>query len=196
MRQPPETKPVNVCLTLRELSMEDHLRASRGWCIFSYWYQATAGAPKKLQHHLSCLEPSISWLDTKLSYLWAFTKVYRSHAVPSQNMETIWNRTSTYTSKQNVTNEAVRRKVSLQIKDIKWHLSLCPSQWSPQWCLPSHLSPQNHSMHQTLKSLLPQLREKGFPSVFKYLWVPFRSRWSELHPNGPILRLVRRINKI
>jgi hypothetical protein len=51
MRQPPESKPVNVSLTLREVSRENHLRAS---------YSA-AGIKLEQQLQESCSTISAAW---------------------------------------------------------------------------------------------------------------------------------------
>ncbi|KAI6053619.1 rho GTPase-activating protein 20 isoform X1 [Marmota monax] len=72
MKQPLETKPVNISGMYRKAALGEHARAPSGTCLPSYLSTTTTDAPKILRRHRRCSEPSIDYLDSKLSYLREF----------------------------------------------------------------------------------------------------------------------------
>ncbi|XP_021526790.2 rho GTPase-activating protein 20 isoform X1 [Aotus nancymaae] len=70
MKQPLEAKPVDI-LVYTKIPLRDHARAP-STCIPSYLSTAAANAAKSLRRHRRCSEPSIDYLDSKLSYLREF----------------------------------------------------------------------------------------------------------------------------
>uniref|UniRef100_A0A2I3RL56 Rho GTPase-activating protein 20 n=1 Tax=Pan troglodytes TaxID=9598 RepID=A0A2I3RL56_PANTR len=71
MKRPLESKPVNI-LVYTKIPLRDHARAPSAMCTPSYLSTAAANAAKSLRRHRRCSEPSIDYLDSKLSYLREF----------------------------------------------------------------------------------------------------------------------------
>ncbi|PNJ76098.1 ARHGAP20 isoform 5 [Pongo abelii] len=71
MKRPLESKPVNI-LVYTKIPLRDHARAPSAMCTPSYLSTAAASAAKSLRRHRRCSEPSIDYLDSKLSYLREF----------------------------------------------------------------------------------------------------------------------------
>lgn len=85
MKQPPESKPVNVSVTQREVSIETHLGASSGRCICNYLSLAAAtatllGAQRQLCGYKAFLALGI--------YQKNYRETFRKNAVLSQIMKT------------------------------------------------------------------------------------------------------------
>lgn len=131
MKQPLESKPVNVFVAYRKVSLGEHTRAPVGPRTPSCLSAAAVDAPKVLRRHRRCSEPSIDYLDTKLSYLREFyqKKLRKSScdAVLSRKDEDYLKQTQplkkggkmclkqssvtgTDISKKNATNENIKRK--------------------------------------------------------------------------------------
>ncbi|XP_027961523.1 rho GTPase-activating protein 20 [Eumetopias jubatus] len=72
MEQPLESKPVNIAVVYAKVPLRDHARAPSGMSTPSYLSTAAADVPKSLRRHRRCSEPSIDYLDSKLSYLREF----------------------------------------------------------------------------------------------------------------------------
>lgn len=72
IKPPLEPKPVNVFVGYRKVSLGEHARAPAGPGTLSCLPVAAADAPKVLRRHRRSSEPSIDYLDTKLSYLREF----------------------------------------------------------------------------------------------------------------------------
>ncbi|XP_059123863.1 rho GTPase-activating protein 20 [Peromyscus eremicus] len=130
-KQPLESKPVDVFVAYRKISLGEHTRAPVGPGTPSGLPAAAADAPKALRRHRRCSEPSIDYLDTKLSYLREFyqKKLRKSScdAVLSRKDEDYLKQTQTLKkggktcfkqssvtgtdiSKKNATNEKIKKK--------------------------------------------------------------------------------------
>ncbi|XP_051705416.2 rho GTPase-activating protein 20 isoform X3 [Oryctolagus cuniculus] len=72
MKIPVESKPVNIPVVYTKIPPHGHARAPPGTCTPSSLSTPVAGAPKSLRRHRRCSEPSIDYLDSKLSYLREF----------------------------------------------------------------------------------------------------------------------------
>lgn len=72
MERPLESKPVNITVMYTKGRLQDHARAPSAMSTPSYLSTAAADAPKSLRRHRRCSEPSIDYLDSKLSYLREF----------------------------------------------------------------------------------------------------------------------------
>ncbi|XP_006740292.1 rho GTPase-activating protein 20 [Leptonychotes weddellii] len=72
MERPRESKPVNIAVAYAKVPLRDHARAPSGMSTPSYLSTAAADVPKSLRRHRRCSEPSIDYLDSKLSYLREF----------------------------------------------------------------------------------------------------------------------------
>ncbi|XP_075822032.1 rho GTPase-activating protein 20 [Microtus pennsylvanicus] len=131
MKQPLESKPVNVFVPYRKVSLGEHTRAPAGPGTPSCLPVAAANAPKVLRRHRRCSEPSIDYLDTKLSYLREFyqKKLRKSSCdavlsrkdedflkqtqPPKKGGKTCFRQSSvmgTDISKKNATNEHIQKK--------------------------------------------------------------------------------------
>ncbi|KAL1781769.1 rho GTPase-activating protein 20 [Sigmodon hispidus] len=131
MKQPLESKPVNVFVAYRKVPLGEHARAPVAPGTLSCLPAATTGTPKVLRWHRRCSEPSIDYLDTKLSYLREFyqKKLRKSScdAVLSRKDEDYLKQTQTLKrgskthfkqssvtgtdiSKKNATNENIKKK--------------------------------------------------------------------------------------
>lgn len=131
MKQPLESKPVNVFVPYRKVSLGEHTRAPAGPGTPSCLPVAAANAPKVLRRHRRCSEPSIDYLDTKLSYLREFyqKKLRKSSCdavlsrkdedylkqtqPPKKGGKTCFRQSSvtgTDISKKNATNEHIKKK--------------------------------------------------------------------------------------
>ncbi|ELW64234.1 Rho GTPase-activating protein 20 [Tupaia chinensis] len=71
VKAPLESKLLNV-LVYTKIPLRDHARTPSGTCSRSCLSTAAADAPKSLRRHRRCSEPSIDYLDSKLSYLREF----------------------------------------------------------------------------------------------------------------------------
>nr|XP_021496910.1 rho GTPase-activating protein 20 [Meriones unguiculatus] len=133
LKQPLESKPVSVFVAYRKVSLGEDARAPAGPGTPSCLPTAAADAPKVLRRHRRCSEPSIDYLDTKLSYLREFyqKRLRKSScdAVLSQKEEDYLGQTQslkkegkmrlqqssvggTDISKRNTTNENIKKKSS------------------------------------------------------------------------------------
>uniref|UniRef100_A0A8D2D1J3 Rho GTPase-activating protein 20 n=1 Tax=Sciurus vulgaris TaxID=55149 RepID=A0A8D2D1J3_SCIVU len=127
MKQPLESKPVNISGMYRKAALGEHAGAPSGTCVPSCRSTATADAPKILRRHRRCSEPSIDYLDSKLSYLREFyqKKLRKSScdAILSQKDEDYLKQnqplkeegktclvTGTDVNKKNVTNQNIKKK--------------------------------------------------------------------------------------
>ncbi|XP_075402683.1 rho GTPase-activating protein 20 isoform X2 [Tenrec ecaudatus] len=72
MKRPLEVKPASFSVVYPNVPLRSHARAPSGGCSPAYLPPAAAGAPKSLRRHRRCSEPSIDYLDSKLSYLREF----------------------------------------------------------------------------------------------------------------------------
>ncbi|XP_004709035.1 rho GTPase-activating protein 20 [Echinops telfairi] len=72
MKRPLEAKPVSFSVVYPDVPLRARTRAPSGGCSPSYLPPAAADAPKSLRRHRRCSEPSIDYLDSKLSYLREF----------------------------------------------------------------------------------------------------------------------------
>uniref|UniRef100_A0A8C6QFH1 Rho GTPase activating protein 20 n=1 Tax=Nannospalax galili TaxID=1026970 RepID=A0A8C6QFH1_NANGA len=72
VKQPLERKPVSVFVAYRKASLGEHARAPSSPCTASCLSTAAADTPKQPRRHRRCSEPSIDYLDAKLSYLREF----------------------------------------------------------------------------------------------------------------------------
>ncbi|XP_058401237.1 rho GTPase-activating protein 20 [Diceros bicornis minor] len=75
MERAPESKPVNITVVYRgptKVPLRDHARPPSGLSTPSCLSTAATDAPKSLRRHRRCSEPSIDYLDSKLSYLREF----------------------------------------------------------------------------------------------------------------------------
>ncbi|GAB1294204.1 Rho GTPase-activating protein 20 [Apodemus speciosus] len=131
IKQPLEPKPLNVFVAYRKVSLGERARAPAGPGTPSCLPAAAADAPKVLRRHRRSSEPSIDYLDTKLSYLREFyqKKLRKSScdAVLSRKDEDYLKQTQpqkkgdkmcfkqssvtgTDVSKRNTTNENIKKK--------------------------------------------------------------------------------------
>lgn len=131
IKQPLEPKPLNVFVAYRKVSLGERARAPAGPGTLSCLPAAAADAPKVLRRHRRSSEPSIDYLDTKLSYLREFyqKKLRKSScdAVLSRKDEDYLKQTQpqkkgdkmcfkqssvtgTDVSKRNTTNENIKKK--------------------------------------------------------------------------------------
>ncbi|XP_041627629.1 rho GTPase-activating protein 20 isoform X3 [Vulpes lagopus] len=72
MERPLDSKPVNIAVVYTKVPLRDHARAPSGMSTPSYLSTAAADVPKSLRRHRRSSEPSIDYLDSKLSYLREF----------------------------------------------------------------------------------------------------------------------------
>ncbi|XP_021573428.1 rho GTPase-activating protein 20 isoform X2 [Carlito syrichta] len=169
MKRPLESKPVSVSLVYTKVPLRDHARAPSGMCTLSYLSTAAAGAAKSLRRHRRCSEPSIDYLDSKLSYIREFyqKKLRKSScdAILSQKDEDYLRQnqplqegsktyfkqnlvTGTEISKKNATNQNMRKK-SLSDHEGN-HVKLFPKSKPMAISVASFnpMSSQDHSKNQ------------------------------------------------
>ncbi|XP_054448182.1 rho GTPase-activating protein 20 [Pteronotus mesoamericanus] len=72
MEQPLESTPVTVTVLYRKATLQDHAGDPSGMTIPNYLSTAAADAPKSSRRHRRCSEPSMDYLDSKLSSLREF----------------------------------------------------------------------------------------------------------------------------
>ncbi|GAB5577053.1 rho GTPase-activating protein 20 isoform X3 [Prionailurus iriomotensis] len=72
MERPLEPKPVDLTGVYAKVPLRDQARAPSGLSTPGYLSTAAAGVPKSLRRHRRSSEPSIDYLDSKLSYLREF----------------------------------------------------------------------------------------------------------------------------
>ncbi|KAF0876915.1 RHG20 protein, partial [Crocuta crocuta] len=72
VEQPLEPKPVDITVVYTKAPLRGQARAPSALSTPGYLPTAAAGAPKSLRRHRRCSEPSIDYLDSKLSYLREF----------------------------------------------------------------------------------------------------------------------------
>ncbi|XP_037697309.1 rho GTPase-activating protein 20 [Choloepus didactylus] len=177
MKQPLESKPVNVSVGYTKVPPQDQARTPSGVCTPGHPFTAAADAPKSLRRHRRCSEPSIDCLDSKLSYLREFyqKKLHKSScdAILSQKDEDYLKQNQTLqeegktcfeqslvigtaSSKKNATHQSVKKK-SLSSNEGN-HVKLFPKS-KPVAISPasySHLTSQEHSRNPPSGADLPE----------------------------------------
>ncbi|XP_049745288.1 rho GTPase-activating protein 20 isoform X1 [Elephas maximus indicus] len=131
VKPPLESKLMSISAVYTKVPPSDRARAPSSVCTPTYLSAAAADAPKSLRRHRRCSEPSIDYLDSKLSYLREFyqKKLRKSScdAILSQKDEDYMKQTQplqeeskacfkrnlvtgTDISKKNATNQNVKKK--------------------------------------------------------------------------------------
>uniref|UniRef100_A0A8C5JWN0 Rho GTPase-activating protein 20 n=1 Tax=Jaculus jaculus TaxID=51337 RepID=A0A8C5JWN0_JACJA len=169
LNQPLESKPGNVFVTCRKVSLGEHSRTPSGMCTPSYLSTVAADTPKVPRRHRRCSEPSIDYLDAKLSYLREFyqKKLRKSScdAVLSKKDEDFLKQNQplkkgdktcvkqslvvgTDNSKKNGTNENIKEKTlsGTEGSHMTRFTKSKPVAISVASC--SHMSSQNHSRNR------------------------------------------------
>ncbi|KAM6157935.1 rho GTPase-activating protein 20 [Rhynchocyon petersi] len=72
MKRPIESKPVSISAVYTKAPLQDPAQVPTSVCTPTYLSPAAADVPKSLRRHRRCSEPSIDYLDSKLSYLREF----------------------------------------------------------------------------------------------------------------------------
>ncbi|XP_076969130.1 rho GTPase-activating protein 20 isoform X2 [Tamandua tetradactyla] len=171
MKPPLESKLVNVSVVYKKVPVRDHTQTVSGLCTPGSLSTAASDAPKSLRRHRRCSEPSIDYLDSKLSYLREFyqKKLHKSScdAILSQKDEDYMKQnhplqeegktcfkkslvTGSDISKKNATYQSVKKK-SLSSNE-GYHVKLFPKS-KPVAISPTsygNLSSQDHSRNQSI----------------------------------------------